>query len=172
MFRRPNTQSGASDIGPVEQTFEADAESGGEIQAGIARLRHVPREQLVDMVFLLSMAARQHSEAIRQSINESTGAEFESGSMPNADLADYLAEHAVAALRCHEANAPTLLDLLFERAPEARFRVGQKDAVSMLAAMVREQRIEGILEGLRLSGLLNEPSKNRHAGFGTSTRTV
>jgi hypothetical protein len=37
----------------------------------------------------------------------------------------------------------------------------------MVAAMIREQRLEGILEGLRLAGLLNEPRKrnrNRQEG--------
>jgi hypothetical protein len=29
----------------------------------------------------------------------------------------------------------------------------------MVAAMIREQRLEEILEGLRLAGILNEPSK-------------
>jgi hypothetical protein len=165
MFRRPNTKPHTNDIGQVQQWHEADAESGREIQAGIARLRSVPREQLADTVFLLSVAAKQHSEGIRQSIEESAGADFEFGSAPSGDLAIYLAEQAVSALRCHEASAPTLLDLLFERPPEARFTIDQKDAVALLAAMVREQRIEGILEGLRLSGLLNEPSKDRHARF-------
>ncbi|WP_407154788.1 hypothetical protein [Bradyrhizobium sp. STM 3557] len=167
MFRRPNTKSRASDIGLVPQWYESDGEASKKIQAGIARLKRVPREQLAEAVFLLSMAAKRHREGIQQSIKESAGAEFDLGSMPSGDLANYLAEHAVSALRSHEANAPTLLDLLFERSPEARFAVDQRDAVAMLAAIVREQRIEGILEGLRLSGLLNEPSKGRHAMFGS-----
>jgi len=37
----------------------------------------------------------------------------------------------------------------------------------MLAAMIREQRIEGVLEGLRLAALLNESSRDRHAGMST-----
>jgi hypothetical protein len=56
---------------------------------------------------------------------------------------------------------------LFERLPEVRFTVHQQEAVSMLAAMIREQRIEGVLEGLRLAGLLNESSRDRHAGMST-----
>jgi hypothetical protein len=165
MFQRPNTKPSTRDIGLAQQWREANAESVKEIQAGIARLRSVPREQLADAVFLLLMAAKQHREGIRQSIEESAGADFEIGSAPSGDLAIYLAEQAVSALRYHEANAPTVLDLLFDRPSEARFTIDQKDAVSLLAAMVREQRIEGILEGLRLSGLLNEPSKDRHAKF-------
>jgi hypothetical protein len=170
MFRRTNTKPHTSDIGLPQVWHEANAESGREIQAGIARLRSLQREQLADAVFLLSVAAKQQSEKIRHSVKESAGAEFEFDSSPNGDLANYLAEQAVSALRGCETNAPTLLDLLFERPPKARFTIDQKDAVSMLAAMIREQRVEGILEGLRLSGLLNEPSKDRHAIFGSQTR--
>jgi hypothetical protein len=43
-----------------------------------------------------------------------------------------------------------------EQLPEVNFTIQQQDAVSMMAAMIREQRLEGILQGLRLAGLLNE----------------
>jgi hypothetical protein len=50
-----------------------------------------------------------------------------------------------------------------EQLPEVHFTIQQQDAVSMVAAMIREQRLEGILEGLRLAGVLNERRK-RHRG--------
>jgi len=46
-----------------------------------------------------------------------------------------------------------------EQLPDVHFTIQQQDAVSMMAAMIREQRLEGILEGLRLAGLLNEAPK-------------
>lgn len=46
-----------------------------------------------------------------------------------------------------------------EQLPDVHFTIQQQDAVSMVAAMIREQRLEGILEGLRLAGVLNAPSK-------------
>jgi hypothetical protein len=134
----------------------------------MAKLRSVPRDQLADVVFLLSMAAKQLSAALRRSVEENTGAQVDAGSPPDGDLAEFLAVRAVTALRCHEVNPPVLGDLLFERSPDVRFTADENDAIAMLAAMVREQRIEGILEGLRLAGLLNEPSKTRHAGIGSS----
>jgi len=54
---------------------------------------------------------------------------------------------------------------LLQRPRDARFTVDQDEAVALLAATVREERIEGILEGLRLAGILNEPHKDRHARF-------
>ncbi|TAI64010.1 hypothetical protein CWO89_21215 [Bradyrhizobium sp. Leo170] len=165
MFRRQKSRSRARDARQVQQGYERNKSSGGEIQARIAELRSMPREKLADAVFLLSMATKQQSERIRRSIEERAEAEFEFDPPPNGDIADYLAEEAVSVLRHHEANVPTLIDILSQRSPDIDFTVHQTDAVSMLAAMIREQRLEGILEGLRLAGLLNESSKNRHAGF-------
>jgi len=138
--------------------------SGKDIQARLTQLRALPREQLADAVFMLSMEARQQSALIRQTIKERAEAEFDFDSPRDADLATFLAEDGVSTLRHHTADLPTLLDLLVQRSPDVRFTVRQEEAVLMLAAMIREQRIEGILEGLRLAGLLNESSKDRHSG--------
>lgn len=138
--------------------------SDKDIQARIAQLRSLPREQLADAVFMLSMEAKQQSAQIRRAIKERADAEFAFDPSRNADLAAYLAEDAVSTLRHHDADLPRLLDVLVQRSPDVRFTVDREDAVLLLAAMIREQRLEGILDGLRLAGVLNEPSKDRHAG--------
>jgi hypothetical protein len=114
---------------------------------------------------MLSMEAKQQSALIRQAIKQRAEAEFAFDPPPDADFATFLAEDGVSTLRHHTADLPTLLDLLVQRSPDIRFTVRQEEAVLMLAAMIREQRLEGILEGLRLAGLLNEASKDRHAGI-------
>ncbi|MGV7214911.1 hypothetical protein [Bradyrhizobium sp. UFLA05-112] len=167
MFRRRKKSSRARDAQPVLQPTDRDDRSGKDIQAGIAQLRNVPREKLADAVFMLSMAAKRQSGLIRQSINERAKADFDFDPPSSGDLAGYLAEDTVSTLRHHLADAPTLLDLLSDRSPAVHFTVNQRGAVSMLAALIREQRLDGILEGLRLAGLLNESSKDRHAGFGS-----
>jgi hypothetical protein len=43
--------------------------AGKDIYARVAELKNVPRENLPDAVFMLSMAAKHQSEQIRQSIN-------------------------------------------------------------------------------------------------------
>ena len=149
------------------QRRERNKSSRGDVQGSIAELRSVPREKLADAVFLLSMAAKQQSNQIRRSINERVGGEFEFEPPPRGDLADFLAAEAVSVLRHHEAGVPGLVDLLVQRSPDVGFTVDQRDAASMLASTMREQRLEGILEGLRLAGLLNESSKDRHAAFGS-----
>jgi hypothetical protein len=167
MFRRWNKKYHASDVRPAQQRYARSESSGRDIQALIAELRSVPREKLVDAVFLLSMAAKQQSEQIRRSIKERAETEVEFDPPSNRDIAAYLAAEAVSILRHHEADVPTLVDILSNRSWEVCFSVEQRDAVSMIAATIREQRLEGILEGLRLAGLLNKSPKSRHDDLGS-----
>ena len=160
MFQR---QKSGARAGSLRENVDNET-SAKDLQARIAQLRGLPREKLADAVFMLSMEAKQQSSLIRQAIKERTQAELDFEPSPDADLATYLATEAVPSLRHHDADLPTLLDVLVQRSPEARFTIQQEEAVLMLAAMFREQRLEGILEGLRLAGILNEPSKDRHAG--------
>jgi hypothetical protein len=160
MFQR---QKSGARAGSLRENVDNET-SAKDLQARIAQLRGLPREKLADAVFMLSMEAKQQSSLIRQAIKERAQAELDFDPSPDADLATYLAADAVPSLRHHDADLPTLLDVLVQRSPEARFTIQQEEAVLMLAAMFREQRLEGILEGLRLAGILNEPSKGRHAG--------
>ena len=83
--------------------------------------------------------------------------------MTDGDLATYLAEDAGYALRDHVTNPQTFFEVMSEQLPDVHFTIQQQDAVPM-AAMIREQRLEGILEGLRLAGLLNEAPKRGRTG--------
>jgi hypothetical protein len=160
MFQRQKSGTGARSLPENVR----NGSSAKDLQARIAQLRGLPREKLADAVFMLSMEAKQQSSLTRQAIKERTQAELDFDLSPDADLATHLAADAVLSLRHHDADVPTLLDVLVQRSPEVRFTARQEEAILMLAAMVREQRLEGILEGLRLAGILNEPSKDRHAG--------
>jgi ATP-dependent Clp protease ATP-binding subunit ClpA len=146
----------------TQERFERNERAGKDIYARIAELRNIPRENLPEAVFMLSMAAKHQSEQIRQSIKDDTRYDFDLGALTDGDLATYLAEGTGYALRDHVTNPPTFLDVMSEKLPDVHFTIAQQDAVSMVAAMIREQRLEGILEGLRLAGLLNEaPKRNR-----------
>lgn len=75
------------------------------------------------------------------------------------------------ARRCRpEVGVPSLADVLIQRSRQVRFTVDRTEVVALLAATIREQRLKDILEGLRLAGLLNEPSKNRRAGIAVADR--
>ena len=164
MLQKLNRTNDASRTSqPGKQQHPARSERPGkELQARIGDLRNVPHDKLADSVFLLSMAAKQQSEQIRRSILEQAEIDIESQSLPNGDLADFLAGEAVSFLRHHELAVPSLMGTLSGRSPEIDFTIEQQDAVAMFAAVIREQRLDGILEGLRLAGLLSKPSKGRH----------
>ncbi|MGY3077943.1 uncharacterized protein YfaS (alpha-2-macroglobulin family) [Bradyrhizobium sp. LM6.10] len=140
---------------------------GDDIRERIADLRSLPREQLADAVFMLAMDAKRQSSMLREAINQRADVEPDPSLAGDTDLATYLAAEAASTLRHHTASAPSLLDALLQRSRDVRFTVDQTEAVALLAATLRDQRIEGILEGLRLAGVLNEPHKDRHAGFGS-----
>ena len=94
--------------------------------------------------------------------NERAGKEIcarDCDGLTDGDLATFLAEDAGYALRDHATNPQTFFEVMSEQLPDVHFTIQQQDAVSMMAAMIREQRLEGILEGLRLAGLLNEAPK-------------
>jgi hypothetical protein len=143
----------------TQERFERNERAGKEIYARMAELKNVPRENLPDAVFMLSMAAKHQSEQIRQSIKDRTRYDFDCDTLTDGDLATYLAEDAGYALRDHVTSPQTFFGALSEQLPDVHFTIQQQDAVSMMAAMIREQRLEGILEGLRLAGLLNEAPK-------------
>jgi hypothetical protein len=145
---------------PARQRTARSDKPARELQARIGDLRNLPREKLADAVFLLSMAAKQQSEQIRRSILDQARIEIELKSSPKGDLADFLAAEAVSIVRHHEPKGSGLMAMLSGRTPD--FTIEQQDAVAMVAAMIREQRLDGILEGLRLMGLLSTSTKNRH----------
>jgi hypothetical protein len=152
----------------TQQRFERNERAGKDIYARIAELKNIARENLPEAVFMLSMAAKRQSEQIRQSIKDDTRYNFDFGALVDGDLATYLAEGAGHALRDHVTNPPTFLEVMSEKLPDVHFTIPRQDAVSMVAAMIREQRLEGILEGLRLAGLLNEAPKRNRTGTQTN----
>ena len=167
MLRRRNKKHHASDVRHVPHRPARNDSSAREFQARIADLKNVPHDKLADAVFLLSMAAKQQSEKLRRSIKERAKVEIEFDAPPKGDLADYLAGEAVSIARLHEMDLPSLMDILSSRERSVDFTVEQRDAVGMFAAMIRDQRLEGILEGLRLAGLLSKSPKNRHDDLGS-----
>jgi hypothetical protein len=74
----------------TQERFERNERAGEEIHARMA----VPRENLPDAVFMLTMAAKHQSGQIRQSIKDRTRYDFDFDTFKDGDLATYLAEDA------------------------------------------------------------------------------
>src|SRR5262245_15855104 len=85
----------------AQARFERNERAGKAIYAGIADLKKVPRENLPDAVFLLFMEAKQQSELIRRSVKDRADDGFNFDGRIDGDLATYLAQDAVHALRDH-----------------------------------------------------------------------
>jgi hypothetical protein len=145
----------------IREQFERNERTGKDIYARIADLKNVAREDLAHEVFMLFREAKHQSQLIRQSIKDRAQYDFDFSGKSGGDLATYLAEDTTYALRGHVTNPQTFFQAMSEQSPDVHFTILQQEAVSMVAAMIREQRLDGILEGLRLAGVLNEPSK-RH----------
>jgi hypothetical protein len=73
----------------TRERFERNERAGKEIYARMAELKSVPRENLPDAVFMLSMAAKHQSEQIRQSIKDRTRYDFDFDTLTHGDLATY-----------------------------------------------------------------------------------
>jgi len=159
MFRKKQQKLRNYQAAEVRERFERNERVGKDIYARIADLKNVARRDLAHEVFMLFREAKHQSQLIRQSIKDRTQYDFDFGGTDEGDLATYLAEATAYALRGHVTNPQTVFQAMSEQLPDVHFTIQQQDAVSMVAAMIREQRLEGILEGLRLAGVLNEPSK-------------
>jgi hypothetical protein len=59
-------------------------------------------------------------------------------------------------MRENVTNPQTVFQALSEQLPNVQFTVDWNDAVSLVSAMIREQRVEGILEGLEIAGLIED----------------
>src|ERR1700730_19357145 len=99
----------------TRERFERNERAGKEIYARMAELRNIPRENLPEAVFMLSMAAKHQSEQIRQSIKDDTRYDFDLGALTDGDLATYLAEGTGYALRDHVTNPPTFLEVISDK---------------------------------------------------------
>src|SRR5260370_22167977 len=85
----------------AQERFERNEHAGKEIYARMAQLKNVPRENLPDAVFMLSMAAKLQSEQIRQSIKDRTRDDFDIDTLTDGDLGPYLPENAGQTRRDH-----------------------------------------------------------------------
>ena len=156
-----------SDVGKKQRKSHSNQKAASvarELQDRITDLKNVSQDQLADATFMLYMAAKQQTEQARHEIDQRAKVQFAFNPPLSGDLPDYLSREIATVLPHHEANAPSLLDSLSGPSRDARFTVCEEKAVLMLAAVIREQRLDGVLEGLRLAGLLTKPPKTRHAG--------
>src|ERR1700752_34717 len=141
MFGKKRQKRGNHEAAEIRERFERNERLGKDIYTRIAALKNAARENLAHEVFMLFREAKYQSELIRQSIKDRTQYEFDFVGFGDGDLATYLAEDAAFALRDHVTNSPTFFQAISEQLPDVHFAIQQQDAVSMVAAMIRDQRL-------------------------------
>ena len=134
-----------------QERFERNEHDGGDIYRRIAALTKTDRAR-VPHVF---KDAKHQTALIRQSIADRTHNHFNSGDR-GGDLATFLADGIASIMRENVTNPQTVFQALSEQLPNVQFTVDWNDAVSLVSAMIREQRVEGILEGLEIAGLIED----------------
>jgi len=86
----------------TQERFDRNERAGKEIYARMAGLKNIPRENLPDAVFMLSMAAKHQGQQIRQSIKDRTRYDFDCDRLTDGDLATFLAEDICAPRSRHQ----------------------------------------------------------------------
>jgi hypothetical protein len=142
-----------------QERFRRNERDGADIYRRIAALKKLDRARLSKEVMLLFKDAKHQTGVIRQSIADRTHNDFDAGDPAEGDLATFLAEGIATVMRENVTNPQTVFQALSEQFPEVHFTVDWNDAVSLVSAMIREQRIDGIMEGLEIAGLIEDKGK-------------
>lgn len=136
----------------ARERYERCLESGMELNKRMSALHKMDRSRLQGELRVLHADAKHETAMIRQSIADRTGYSFDGGT-PDGDLFTFLAELTVSMVRENSADPQTVMQALADKLPDVRFTVHWYDAVSLGAAMFREQRVVNVIEGLELAGL-------------------
>jgi hypothetical protein len=156
MFGSKKRQKQLRDLQSREaiERFDRNERLGGDIYKRIATLHEKPNPSGVAYDVLMLLREAQHLEAlIRQSIKDRTDYDFDFGTQKDGDLATYLGGDITYALRDHVTNPQTLFQALSDQFPDVHFSIHRQDAISMISAIIRVQRLGGIIEGLELAGV-------------------
>jgi hypothetical protein len=122
------------------ERFQQTERHGQDIYRRIAALKTLDRERLPTEVMRLFSEAKQQTALIRQSIKDRTNHNFDGADYQDGDLATFLAEDIAGVMRDNVTNPQTVFQA----------------AVSMVAAIIREQRLDGIIEGLELAEVMKQ----------------
>ena len=136
------------------ERFDRNERLGWDICKRIAKLNEKPHPSGIAYDVLMLLGEAQHLEAlIRQSIKDRTDYDFDFSILEDGDLATYLGEEVTHALREHVTNPQTLFQALSDQFPGVHFSIHPRDAISMISATIRTQRLAGLIEGLELAGV-------------------
>ena len=137
------------------ETYKKRQAEGAALSKRISELRNVTDPaRLPAAAMELFKHAQFQVGLIRQSIKDKTDYDFSVGELlQEGDLATHLAEDISGVMRENTCDPQTVWQALSDALPDVNFTVNWYDAVSMVAAMLRETYLQGVLEGMELAGL-------------------
>jgi len=136
------------------ETYRNMQARGAAIYHRLYELEHPgDRARVGQEVMTLLQQAKAQVEEICKSIHEKTRYEADPEPVNEGDSATALAESIAGVMRDYTCNPQSFWQAMFEALPDVQFTVGWYDAASMVAAMLRLERITGIIEGLEFAGV-------------------
>jgi hypothetical protein len=141
--------SGTRGVGEILQA----APGGRGVTGGASELRYITdRKNLLDAATALFKRTQADVVETRQSIASKSRYNFADGEpLAEGDFATWLAEDVVGLMRENTCSPQTVWEALTDALPDVRFTVDLYDAATLVAAMLREERAVGLIEGLRLA---------------------
>lgn len=127
--------------------------AGISINTRLSELHSLDRSRLQTEARILLLEAKRQTAKIIQSIADRTDYDFGGLSDAEGDLFTFYGDMIAGVMREHSIDPQTVWQALSERIPSAHFTVHLHDAVAMTAAILREERVAGIIEGLEISSM-------------------
>ena len=144
-----------------QTAYKAQESDGADITKRIYELRQLDPVNRPQAVLGLLKDAKHQLALIRQSIADRTHYDFGpyGEEAREGDIATYLAEDITGVMRENVTNPQTFWQAMSDQLPEVHFTVDWYDATSMVAAVIREMHLAGVIEGLELAGALPNSTK-------------
>jgi hypothetical protein len=113
------------------------------------------RSRLAETVLKMLRYTQSQTAAARQAIADRDKYDFfpTFESEPLGDVATTLAEDIAGVMRDNVTNSQTIWQAMTDQFPDVHFTVDWYNAVSMVASILREQYLAGVIEGLELAGV-------------------
>ena len=139
----------------LEKAYRSTQARGAALYGRLYDLEQLgDRARIGQEVMALLKQAQSQVNAICKSIHEKTKYEVDPGEpLDEGDSATALAEDIAGVMRDYTCNPQSMWQALSEALSNVQFTVDWYDAVSMVAAMLRQERITGIIESLELAGV-------------------
>lgn len=137
-----------------EKEYRLQQTEGAGLSARLYQLKGSNKKLIAQRVLDLWGEAQHQVHLTNQSIADKTAYHRIDGEpLDEGDVATFIAEHVADVFRENVTNPQTVFEALSDQFPEVHFTVDWHDAASLTAAYLREERLAGVIVGLKLAGI-------------------